>query len=132
MIFLDIQMAHMNGLKTAEQIRRMDSEVAIIFLTTLNRYGLEGYKYQAMNAISSTFFMSKASGNFLSVSYCRKLFDNGYWFQIVFGLFCSHIYDYLFYAGGADYCLSDLRSFHSFELRLYLFGKEIPSAIGWL
>lgn len=42
-------MAHMNGLKTAEQIRRMDSEVAIIFLTTLNRYGLEGYKYQAMN-----------------------------------------------------------------------------------
>ncbi len=51
LIFLDIQMRLVNGLKTAERIRQMDEKVGIIFLTTLTQYGLEGYKYQATNYI---------------------------------------------------------------------------------
>lgn len=51
LIFLDIQMKLMDGLKTAEHIRRLDENVGIIFLTTLTQYGLEGYKYQAFNYI---------------------------------------------------------------------------------
>lgn len=51
LIFLDIKMNQINGLKTAERIRQMDSHVGIIFLTTLTQYGLEGYKYQAINYI---------------------------------------------------------------------------------
>lgn len=51
LIFLDIQMNQMNGLKAAERIRQMDEEVSIIFLTTLTQYSLEGYKYQATNYI---------------------------------------------------------------------------------
>lgn len=51
LIFLDIQMNQMNGLKAAERIRQTDSRVSIIFLTTLTQYGLEGYKYQAANYI---------------------------------------------------------------------------------
>lgn len=51
LIFLDIQMRLLNGLQAAERIRRMDEEVGIIFLTTLPQYGLEGYKYQAVNYI---------------------------------------------------------------------------------
>lgn len=51
LIFLDIQMNLMDGLETAEQIRRMDEKVGIIFLTTMTQYGLEGYKYQAANYI---------------------------------------------------------------------------------
>lgn len=51
LIFLDIQMNQMNGLAAAERIRQLDGEVGIIFLTTLARYGLEGYKYQATNYI---------------------------------------------------------------------------------
>lgn len=51
LIFLDIQMRLLNGLRTAEHIRRMDEGVGIIFLTTLTQYGLEGYKYQAVNYI---------------------------------------------------------------------------------
>ena len=47
LIFLDIQMCAMDGLRAAEQIRKLDSKVAIIFLTTLTQYGLEGYQYQA-------------------------------------------------------------------------------------
>lgn len=51
LIFLDIQMRLLNGLRTAEHIRRMDEKVGIIFLTTLTQYGLEGYKYRAEDYI---------------------------------------------------------------------------------
>lgn len=51
LIFLDIQMRLVNGLRAAERIRQMDEKVSIIFLTTLTQYGLEGYKYQATNYI---------------------------------------------------------------------------------
>lgn len=51
LIFLDIQMHLVNGLRAAERIRQMDENVGIIFLTTLTQYGLEGYKYQATNYI---------------------------------------------------------------------------------
>ncbi len=51
LVFLDIQMNRMDGLSTAKRLRQMDTRVAIIFLTTLTQYGLEGYKYQATNYI---------------------------------------------------------------------------------
>ena len=51
LIFLDIQMRLVNGLRAAERVRQMDEKVGIIFLTTLSQYGLEGYKYQATNYI---------------------------------------------------------------------------------
>lgn len=51
LIFLDIQMRLMDGLRAAGHVRRMDEKVGIIFLTTLTQYGLEGYKYQAANYI---------------------------------------------------------------------------------
>ncbi len=51
LIFLDIQMKMVNGLRMAERIRQMDEKVGIIFLTTLTQCALEGYKYQAANYI---------------------------------------------------------------------------------
>lgn len=51
LIFLDIQMGIMDGLRTAQRIREMDGQVSIIFLTTLAQYSLEGYQYQATNYI---------------------------------------------------------------------------------
>lgn len=51
LIFLDIKMSYVDGLRAAERIRQMDENVSIIFLTTLTQYGLEGYKYQATNYI---------------------------------------------------------------------------------
>ena len=51
LIFLDIQMKLINGLRTAERIRQIDEKVGIIFLTTLTQCALEGYKYQAANYI---------------------------------------------------------------------------------
>lgn len=51
LIFLDIQMKLLDGLRTAKQLRKLDEGVGIIFLTTLTQYGLEGYKYQALDYI---------------------------------------------------------------------------------
>lgn len=51
LIFLDIQMNQMDGLHTAELIRRADEDVSIIFLTSHRQYSLEGYKYQALSYI---------------------------------------------------------------------------------
>lgn len=51
LIFLDIQMKLVDGLKAAERIREKDKKVEIIFLTTMEQYALEGYTYQATNYI---------------------------------------------------------------------------------
>ena len=51
LIFLDIQMKLVDGLRAAKRLREMDEGVGIIFLTTLTQYGLEGYKYQALDYI---------------------------------------------------------------------------------
>lgn len=49
LIFLDIQMDVMNGLEAAKRIRAKDEKVSIIFLTSLTKYALAGYEYQAVN-----------------------------------------------------------------------------------
>ena len=42
-------MEHLNGLATAEKIRKMDSTVGLIFLTSLKQYVWKGYEYYAVN-----------------------------------------------------------------------------------
>lgn len=49
LIFMDIKMEKLDGLKTAEEIRRMDSTVGLIFLTSLKQYVWKGYEYGAVN-----------------------------------------------------------------------------------
>lgn len=49
LIFMDIKMEKLNGLKTAEEIRKMDSSVGLIFLTSLKQYVWKGYEYRAVN-----------------------------------------------------------------------------------
>ena len=50
-IFLDINMKHMNGMDTAVKIRQSDSEVVIIFITSLAQYAIAGYKVNALDFI---------------------------------------------------------------------------------
>jgi len=50
-IFLDIKMPYMDGLETANGIRKRDQNVSIIFLTSMVQYALEGYKVEALNYI---------------------------------------------------------------------------------
>lgn len=48
-IFLDIKMPYMNGIKVAEKIRSLDPNVTIVFLTSLLEYAVDGYKVHAAN-----------------------------------------------------------------------------------
>lgn len=49
LIFMDIKMERLNGLKTAEKIRKTDTTVGLFFLTSLSQYVWKGYEYGAIN-----------------------------------------------------------------------------------
>ena len=46
-IFLDIEMREIDGLKTAEKIRENDDETILIFVTQMAQYAIQGYKVDA-------------------------------------------------------------------------------------
>lgn len=50
-ILMDIQMRFVNGMTAAEEIRRMDSEVVIIFITNMTQYAIRGYEVEALDYI---------------------------------------------------------------------------------
>lgn len=47
-IFMDIQLGQMNGMKAAEKIREYDKEVIFIFVTNTAAYAVQGYTVDAM------------------------------------------------------------------------------------
>lgn len=49
LIFLDIKMEKLDGLKTAEEIRKQDTVAGLFFLTSLPQYVWKGYEYGAAN-----------------------------------------------------------------------------------
>lgn len=50
-IFMDIEMRHMNGMEAARRIRRCDRNVIIIFITNLAQYSIQGYEVEAMDYV---------------------------------------------------------------------------------
>lgn len=50
-ILMDIQMKFMDGMSAAEEIRRLDSEVIIIFITNMTQYAIRGYEVDAMDYV---------------------------------------------------------------------------------
>ena len=50
-IFLDIQMKLMDGLAAARRIRACDSDVVLIFVTTMAQYAINGYEVDAFDYI---------------------------------------------------------------------------------
>ncbi len=46
-LFLDIQMKQLNGIETAKEIRIYDTQVDILFLTSIIDYAPEGYEVRA-------------------------------------------------------------------------------------
>lgn len=47
-IFLDINMDEIDGIKTAQKIREQNAEIFIVFITAFVNYSLEGYKVDAI------------------------------------------------------------------------------------
>ena len=51
LVFMDIQMPYLNGMKAAEKLRETDKTVSLIFVTNLMRYAVQGYKVEAADFI---------------------------------------------------------------------------------
>ncbi len=50
-IFLDIEMPHLDGMRTAQLIRELDEHVILVFVTNVARYAVKGYEVQALDYI---------------------------------------------------------------------------------
>lgn len=50
-IFMDIKMKHMDGMRAARSIRKHDPAVIIIFITTMAQCAIEGYEVDALDFI---------------------------------------------------------------------------------
>lgn len=50
-ILMDIQMKFMDGMSAAEEIRRQDSRVVIMFITNMAQYAIRGYEVDALDYI---------------------------------------------------------------------------------
>lgn len=50
-ILMDIEMQFMDGMTSAEEIRKIDSEVVIIFITNMPQYAMKGYAVEALDYV---------------------------------------------------------------------------------
>ncbi len=51
LILMDVQMKFMDGMSAAEEIRKVDQEVVIVFITNMAQYAIKGYEVDAMDYI---------------------------------------------------------------------------------
>lgn len=79
-VFMDIKMPLMDGMEAAEKLRKLDSDVALVFVTNMAQLAIRGYKVSAMD------FIVKPVAYFdfaLELDKARKLADrranNGLW-----------------------------------------------------
>ena len=50
-ILMDIEMKFMDGMTAAEEIRRLDQEVIIMFITNMTNYAIRGYQVDALDYV---------------------------------------------------------------------------------
>lgn len=50
-IFMDVEMPGMGGFSAAEQIRAVDSEVVLVFVTNMAQYAIRGYEVDALDYV---------------------------------------------------------------------------------
>ncbi|MBQ3029988.1 MAG: response regulator transcription factor, partial [Agathobacter sp.] len=50
-ILMDVEMKFMDGMSAAEEIRKVDTEVVIIFITNMPQYAIRGYAVDALDYV---------------------------------------------------------------------------------
>ena len=50
-VFLDVEMKHLDGMTTAERIRQMDADVILVFITNMAQYAIRGYSVGALDYV---------------------------------------------------------------------------------
>ncbi len=50
-ILMDVEMKFMDGMSAAEEIRKVDTEVVIIFITNMSQYAIRGYAVDALDYV---------------------------------------------------------------------------------
>lgn len=71
LILLDIEMTFMNGMRAAEKIRELDTDVILIFITNAPQYAIQGYKVNALDYMLkpiSYFSFSESMGRALKMA----------------------------------------------------------------
>jgi len=51
LVFLDIDMPGLDGMKTAQELRQIDQNICIIFVTNLAQYAINGYEVNAFDFV---------------------------------------------------------------------------------
>ena len=51
LVLMDVEMPHLDGLKTAKHMREMDAQVPLIFITRMAQYAINGYEVAAIDYV---------------------------------------------------------------------------------
>lgn len=51
LILMDIEMPGLNGIETAKELRRMDKNVVLMFITNMAQYAINGYEVEAVDFV---------------------------------------------------------------------------------
>lgn len=54
-VFMDIDMPHMDGLTVAKKLRQLDDKAVIVFVTNLRQMAIKGYSVQALDFVIKPF-----------------------------------------------------------------------------
>lgn len=50
-VFMDIMLPHLNGMEAAGRLRNIDNKVALVFVTNMSQYAVNGYEVDALDFI---------------------------------------------------------------------------------
>ena len=77
MVFMDIEMPCIDGMNAAHRLRKIDDMVALVFVTNLARYAINGYEVEALDYVLKPLSYEAFSLKIRKIiSYCEKLDNN--------------------------------------------------------